>query len=133
MKYTKRIITIISSLFILLGGLVISAEAQTGSRRVQRPIIVRHYWVRRPNFSRWGWYDRWYDPYFYDPYLRERRERYYLEKDVREERKDLREDREKYMRDGVITDKEREKLAKQEAKLQKAINKLNKFRRDRDY
>lgn len=129
MRYTKRFAIILSTVFIFLSGLAISAEAQSNSSmKVRRPIIIRNYWVHNPWYSRWGWYDRWNDPYFYDPYLRVQRERYYKEKDVREARKDLREDQEKYAKDGVITAKEREKLMKRERKLSERIAKLNEFR-----
>lgn len=129
MRYTKRLAIIFSTFFLFLSGLEVSAEAQTkGERHVRRPVIVRQYWVRNPWYSRWGWYDPWYDPYMYDPYLRVQRERYYKEKDVRDARKDLEKDQAKYAKDGVITAEEREKLMKRERKLNERIAKLNKFR-----
>ena len=140
MKYIRRFLLSLFALLILSTAYVESASAQT--RRVvyvRRPVVVRNYVYRNPYWYSRSWYSPyWYgrnwmwdsDPYFYDPYLREQRERYYREKDVRDRRKDLSKDREKYLRDGVITFQEREKLDKQARKLAKAIAKLNDLNRN---
>ena len=69
----------------------------------------------------------YYDPYFYDPFLRAQREKWYLQEDIKDKKKDLAKDQEKFNRDGFLTLEEKEKLAKDEEKLSKAIAKLNKL------
>ena len=70
------------------------------------------------------------DPYYYDPYLRAQRDRYYKERDVRDKRKDLAEDREEYNADGYLTPKEQKKLAKAERKYQEAVADLRDYDSD---
>jgi hypothetical protein len=131
MRNAKRFVVLLFAFLMVSTLYVASTPAQT-RKVVRKPVIVRHYVWRDPFwYSRNWWWNN--DPYFYDPYLRLRRERYELEKDVAEERKDLREDREKYLRDGVIDAKEQEKLFKQQQKVDKAIAKLNNFNRDHDF
>lgn len=102
--------------------MVVSTSAQT-RKRIHRPIIIRQY-VYDP-----FWYSRYwgYDPYFADPYLRERREKYYKEKAVRDANRKLRRDREKYAADGVLTAKEQKKLIERRKKYNKAVRKLAEF------
>jgi hypothetical protein len=128
MRYTKRILTFLFAIAILLGIGTVAASAQT---RGHRP-AVRYYYVQSPfwGFNRWGYYDPFYDPYYYNPYLNERRTRYYKEKDVRDKREDLAEDREKYNADGYLTDKERKKLAKAQRKYNEAVADLDEYNRD---
>jgi hypothetical protein len=133
MKYSRKLGVVFSAIIFLLGIMLFSAspaQAQTRrtvTTRVYRPVIVRHY-VRDPFwYSRWGFYDPFYDPYFYDPYLRERRERYYKEKAVRDANRKWKKDREKYASDGILTAKERRKLAERQEKYHKAVRKLAKF------
>lgn len=124
MRQTKRILTAVFTLIILVGTVSV-AEAQKRVNR--RPVIV--YYGHTDPF----WYDRWStwnDPYYYDPYLRAQRERYYKERDVKDKRKDLAEDREKYESDGYLTDKERRKLAKAERKYQEAVDDLRDYNDD---
>lgn len=129
MRYIKRFGLISFALFLLLGGMVVSGEAQN-RRVVRRPVIVRHYAWRDP-----FWYSRnWLfnDPYWYDPYLREQRDRYYKEKAVKDASKKLSKDQAKYNADGVLTDKEREKLDKRQRDYARAVNKLDEFNDDTD-
>ena len=125
----KRILSSIFAITLLLGTVVVTAEAQRrGSGYTKRP-VVRYYYVHR---SFWG-FDHggyWNDPYYSDPYLMEQRTRYYKEKDVRDKREDLAEDREKYEADGYLTDKERKKLAKAERKYQEAVEDLRDYNSD---
>jgi hypothetical protein len=133
MRSTTKLFGFIFSLFLIVGAFVIHGSAQTrGFRVVRRPVIVRNYWGRDPFWHTRGWYDPWYDPYFNDPYLYERRERYYKEKSVKDASRKLKEDREKYGADGVITAKEQEKLAKRERDYTKAVENLRKFNDDSD-
>ena len=130
MRYIKRLGLISFALFLLLSGMVVSAEAQNRGRVVRRPIIVRHYGWRNPFWYSRGW--MWNDPYYYDPYLREQRDRYYKEKAVKDASKKLDKDQAKYASDGVVTAKEREKLDKRQRDYSKAMDKLNKFNEDSD-
>jgi len=127
MRYMKRILSSIFAITLLLGTVVVTAEAQTRGRGYYRP-VVRYYHINRPfwGFNHWGWND----PYYYDPYLMERRTRYYKEKDVRDKREDLAEDRQEYQADGYLTEKERKKLAKAERKYQEAVEDLRDYNSD---
>jgi hypothetical protein len=124
MRYTKRIIIFIFAVFLLVGMAAATASAQTRKHRV-----VRYYYVQPDPFWPWNRYGN--DPYYYDPYLRAQRTRYYKERDVRDKRKDLAEDREEYNADGYLTPKEQKKLAKAERKYQEAVADLRDY--DSDY
>ena len=128
MRYTTKIGVLFFAIFLFAG---IMAENTFGQRRgyVRRPIIVRHYGYD-PFWQPYGWWGN--DPYFNDPYLYHQREKYYKEKAVKDARRKLSEDREKYGSDGVITAKEQEKLDKRARDYNKAVNKLDDFRRDSD-
>jgi len=122
MRYLKRIAAIIPLMAALFVMGAINTQAQTRVRRVvvvQRPIFFHHF----------GFYDPFYDPYYYDPYLQAQREKYYLQEDVKDKRKDLAKHQEKYRSDGYLTPKEQEKLAKDQEKYNKAVRKLNDFDR----
>ena len=127
MRYLKRISAIISLMAVIFAAGTISSQAQVrGGRRV---VIVRpafHGGFYRP----YGFYNPFYEPYYYDPYLQAQREKYYLQKDVKDKRKDLAKHQEKYGEDGYVTPKEQEKLAKDREKYEKAQAKLNKYNRD---
>jgi hypothetical protein len=127
MRITKALLLTALSLVFVAGVYVSDAPAQ---RRVYytRPFVTRPYLWARPAWSSayWGWND----PYSYDPYYREQRERYYKQKDVKDSAKKLRKDREKYVSDGVLTAKEEEKLAKRQRDYNKAVQKLNEFESD---
>jgi hypothetical protein len=129
MKYAKRFGIIISVLIFVFSIMAMNVSAQTRRViRVHHPVHVHRYWRYDPFWSSslWG-----YDPYFYDPYLRDQRDKYYKEKAVRDASKKLSKDRTKYQSDGVITAKEQEKLMKRRHDYEKAVAKLNKFNRDR--
>jgi hypothetical protein len=118
---------------MLTVAFVVSTSGQRRVRSVQsgtvyRPVAVRRVYWRNPFYPRF--YDPFYDPYFYDPYLRERRERYYREQSLRSKERELRKHREKYGRDGVITAKEQRELDDDIRDVQKARAKLAEHRRD---
>lgn len=134
MRYAKKPALSIFAIFIFLSTFAIDGSGQSsGQKSVQRPVFVRHYWVRDPFWSsrRWG-FDPWYDPYFYDPYLREQRERYYKERAVKDAGKKLAKYQEKYNSDGVLTAKESRKLSERAEKYDRAQRKLDEFNRDSD-
>lgn len=132
MKYLKPFGVIVSAIILLSSMVIISsidASAQRRSVRVSggyyRPIVTRRVYYRPFFYSRY--YDPFYDPYFYDPYLRAQRDRYYRQEAVRDAREDLAEHRQKYYADGVLTDKERRKLADDQEDLSKALRRLRAY------
>jgi hypothetical protein len=133
MRYLKPFGVIVSAIILLSSMVVISAlDASAQTRRMIRvsggyssPIVTRRVFYRPFYYSRY--YDPFYDPYFYDPYLRAQRDRYYRQEAVRDARKDLAEHTEKYNADGVLTDKERRKLADDQADLNKALRRLRAY------
>jgi len=128
MRYVKRLTLLISAMIVLFGATAMDVSAQRrGVVVVRRPVIVRSHWGS-PFWHGWGWND----PYLYDPYLREQRDRYYKEKAVKDASKKLDKDKAKYTADGVLTDKEREKLDKRNRDYNKAVEKLSDFNRDTD-
>jgi hypothetical protein len=128
MKFTNKILTLVFAIVLLTGVSAISASAQSrGVRVIRRPLVVRQYYYRPNPF----WYRNYYwgDRYYYDPYLREREQRYYLESELSGNKKELRKHLDKYNADGVITAKEREELADDYRDVEKAQRKLNEFNR----
>jgi len=129
MKFLKYFAFIgITAFFLVSMSTDASAQkvitTQISTTRV-RPVVARRVFFRR-HYDRF-WDSYYYDPYFYDPFLRAQREKFYLQEDVKDKKKDLAKDQEKFNRDGVLTIEEREKLARDEEKLGRAIAKLNKF------
>jgi hypothetical protein len=133
MKHSRKLLTLIFAIVLFAGLAVADASAQRrgGGRFVQqRPVIVRQYYVRRYN-PYWYW-NSWGNPYYYDyydPYYSERRQRYYLENELRGNRAELRKHLEKYNADGVITAKERKELDDDYRDVARSQRKLNAFRR----
>ena len=129
MKQRNKILTILFVMFMLAGGLVYEASAQ--SRRVvtvQRPVIVRHYVYRDPFWRTryWGYYD----PYWSNPYVRYQEQRFYLERELAGNRRELAEHQRKYRADGVITAKERRELEDDYKDVRESIQKLRRFSRN---
>ena len=131
MKYGTKILTIVFAVFMLSGGLLLEASAQ---RRVYvrsigtRPVIVRRYIYRDP-FWRSRYYSGFYDPYYYSPYLRHQEQRYYLERELTGNRRELSKHLMKYRADGVITAKERRELADDYEDVRDSTEKLRRFSR----
>jgi len=122
MRYKKVFLTIAFAVLFMGGAFVSSSQAQ------QRRIIVYRPVYTRPFFG-----FRHYDPFWYQmyetPYQRYQEERYYAESNLRDKQKDLRKHREKYARDGYLTPKEQEKLAKDQRKLAEARERAAQYRR----
>lgn len=129
MKHSKKLLTLIFATVLFIGLAVADASAQRrgGGRFIRRPVIVRQYYVQRYN-PYWYW-NSWDSPYFYDPYLSERQQRYYLERELRGNREELRKHLEKYNADGVITAKERKELDDDYRDVARSQRNLNQFRR----
>ena len=136
MKYTKKILTLFFAVVLLIGSSVIFTQAQRRVVRVvRRPVVVSPYYYNNYyGYSRRyynPWYDSFYgDPYFYDPYLSQQRQRYYLQRELSGNKSELRKHLEKYNADGVITAKEREELADDYRDVEKATRKLKEFNED---
>ncbi len=108
MKYVKPVFITFLAILLFGGALVLETQAQRrGNVVVRRPVIVRPI-VRRPF---WGWrYRGFYDPYFHSPYHRYAEQKYYLERELKGNERELAEHQEKYRTDGVITAKEQREL-----------------------
>ena len=130
MKYSGKLLTLFFAAFLLIGTIVISTPAQRrGVVRVyRRPVVVRPYYYYSP-LSYWNYWDNAYygDPYFYDPYLRAQRQKYYLQQELNGNKRELRKHLEKYNADGVITAKEREELEDDYRDVERATRKLREF------
>lgn len=149
MKHIKRIGTISLAIAFFVSIFAISSSAQIRGRiSVGTRPAVRTYAPRRvyanPYYNGFygrGFYNRGFygdpfwgnsifnDPYYTNPRLRALADRQYAEDQVRSKRKDIREYREKIGKDGYVTDKEQEKLAKKYREYDKRVQKLN----DADY
>lgn len=123
MKYAKQLFITAVAAIMLGAGLVYEASAQR--RVVRRPIIVRTYVYRDP-----FWYSRYYDPYYYSPYRRYAEQRYYLERDLEGNRRELAKHLRKYRADGVITAKERRELEDDYKDVRESTMRLRRFRRN---
>jgi hypothetical protein len=129
MKKGKKILTIFFAMFILSVGFVYEASAQRRVVTVRRPIIVRNYIYRDP-----FWYSRYYrspfyGSYYYSPYQRYQEQRYYLERDLAGNQRELAEHQRKYRADEVITEKEQRELEDDIKDVQKSQARLRSFSR----
>lgn len=126
MRYTKRALTFIFAILLLMGTAAIAASAQRrGGRGYHRP--VRVYYVQRDPF--WSW-NYWNNPYYYDPYYSERQQRYYLRSRLQGNQRELNKHLEKYNADGVLTAKERRELEDDYKDVNRARSNLSRYNRD---
>lgn len=135
MRYAKRAILFTFAILMFGGGLALDASAQ-GRRgnsvsRGTRPIIVRRiirpHWGLRRHY--WG-YNSFYDPYWRSPYMRYQEQKYYLERELRGNERELREHQEKYRADGQVTAKEQRELEDDYKDVREARAKLSRFNRN---
>ena len=130
MKVSNKILTVAFAMFILGAGFVYEASAQT--RRyysVRRPAVVRTYVYRDPFWRTRYWGSSFYDPYYYSPYLRAQERRYYLQRELAGNQRELNKHLRKYKADGVITEKERRELEDDYKDVRKSMQKLRNFSR----
>ena len=137
MKYAKRALISVVAILMFGGALALDASAQSrrNSVAVRRPTVVRQI-VRRPY---WG-HRRWYRPYwgysgFYDsywssPYMRYNEQKFYLERELRGNERELAEHQEKYRRDGTITAKEQRELEDDVKDVRNSRVRLSQFLRN---
>jgi len=132
MKYGKRILITFFAILLSGGALVLDTPAQRrGTVVIQRPVVVRQI-IRRPF---WGYRPYWRysgfdDPYYYSPYLRYAEQKYYLERELRGNQRELSEHQEKYRADGVITAKEQRELEDDISDVRRARANLDRFLRN---
>ncbi|HEV7646212.1 MAG TPA: hypothetical protein VGO50_19920 [Pyrinomonadaceae bacterium] len=119
MRYLKRSAIVLSLLLVLFGATAVTAEAQR--RGYRRPVIIVN---QNPFWHGWG-----YNPYYYDPYYRERQQRDYLENRVDGNLNELEKHKQKYYADGVLTDKERRELADDEKDYNNSVRQLDRYHR----
>jgi len=129
MRYSKRILTAVFAIVLLIGSAVVSTSAQQRGTIIYRPVVVRPFYGYNRFWNRW--YDPfWGDPSFYDPYYRERQQRAYLQGAVKGNRRELQKHLEKYNKDGVITAKERAELEDDYRDVRRAEQRLEDFEND---
>ena len=134
MKYAKRILLTFFAILFFGGVLVLDTQAQ--ARRtvvVQRPVVVQRSIVRRPIWGHRSFYaltGATDITNYYSPYLRYAEQKYYLERELRGNERELAEHQEKYRADGVITAKEQRELDDDIKDVRNARANLSRFLRN---
>jgi hypothetical protein len=127
MRYKNLFLTLVFALFLVGGAFITSASAQTRRVIVYRPVYTHPYWG-------WGFHRGFYDPFWADmyktPYERYQEERWYAQRELAGNQRELAKHREKYARDGVITAKERRELEDDVRDVAKARARLNQLNRN---
>ena len=136
MRRSRKILTLVFTMFVAATGFVISADAQTRrgvtvTRTRSQPVVVRRVVYRDPFWrSRyWGrrYYDPFYDPYYYSPYLQYKDQETRLRQELAGNRRELAEHLSKYRADGVLTDKERRELEDDRKDVANSERRLRQF------
>jgi hypothetical protein len=126
MRYKNLVLTLVFALFLVGGAFFTNASAQRRRVIVYRPIITRPWG--------WGFHRYYYDPFWADmyktPYERYQEERYYAQRELAGNERELAKHREKYARDGVITAKERRELEDDVRDVAKARARLAQLNRN---
>ena len=133
MNKGKNILTLIFAALMVTGAFVISGPAQT-RRIIVRPVVVRrNVSPYRGYRNYWGspaWrYSNVYDPYWNDPYLRYQEQRYYLQRELQGNERELQKHEQKYRADGYISPKEQKELADDIRDVQRSRQKLRQYGR----
>jgi hypothetical protein len=135
---------IVFALFMFAGGLAIGASAQRRGgqvvvvRQVRRPMIHRRYIYRDPFWrTRYAWSPYWgywgnyyYDSFWQSPYDYYLEQRYYLERELAGNRRELQKHQQEYRADGIITEKERRELDDDYKDVQRSTQRLRQFLRE---
>ena len=136
MRRSRKILTLVFTMFVAAAGFVISVDAQTRrgvtvTRTRSQPVVVRRVAYRDPFWrSRyWGrrYYDPFYDPYYYSPYLQYKDQETRLRQELAGNRRELAEHLSKYRADGVLTDKERRELEDDRKDVANSERRLRQF------
>jgi hypothetical protein len=116
---------------MLAGGLISEASAQRVVY-VRRPVVVRSYIYRDPFWrTRYYGYSPFYDSYYYQsPYEQYLERRYYLQRELAGNRRELAKHQRKYRADGVITAKEQRELDDDIRDVQRSAQRLRNFSRN---
>ena len=128
MKFGRKFLTIAFAMFMLAVGLTYEASAQRRVATVRRPVIVRSYVYRDP-FWRTRYYDPFYSSYYRSPYLQYQEQRFYLQRELAGNRRELAEHLRKYRADGVITAKEQRELNDDYKDVRRSTERLRRFSR----
>jgi|SRR4051812_35692714 hypothetical protein len=131
MRFGKRFLTLIFALFMLTSIYIVSAEAQT--RRVvvvRRPVAVRSYYSPYWRARYWGYYDPFYADLYKSPYERYLEDRWYAQRELSGNQRELQKHLQKYRADGYISPKEQRELDDDVRDVQKARARLNKLNRN---
>jgi len=128
MKLGKKFLTIAFAMFMLTAGLTYEASAQRRVVSVRRPVIVRTYVYRDP-FWHMRYYDPYYSSYYYSPYLRYQEQRFYLQRELAGNQRELAEHLREYRADGVITAKEQRELDDDYKDVRESTRRLREFSR----
>jgi hypothetical protein len=130
MKFGKRSLTFVFALFMLMGTYVYSAQAQTGRVIVvRRPVVVRPYYNPYWGARAWRYYDPFYADLYKSPYERYLEEKWYAERELAGNQRELQEHQQKYRADGFISPKEQKELQDDIKDVQKARARLNRLNR----
>ena len=139
MKHAKRFLTLVFALFMLTGAFIVSAQAQTVVVRRTRPVVVHRvyypspYWRYRSHYWRaryFGYYDPFWADFYKTPYERYLEERWYAERELAGNQRELQKHQLKYRADGYISPKEQKELADDIRDVQKARARLNRLNRN---
>ena len=130
MKFGKRFLTLVFAVFMLGGLYVASAKAQTGRVIVRRPVVVRHYRYNPFWRSHYWRYDPFYADLYKSPYERYLEEKWYAERELAGNQRELQKHQQKYRADGYISPKEQRELEDDIKDVQKARARLNKLNRN---
>ena len=137
MNMGRKLLVFVFAMFMVVGGLAVSASAQTGGRvvvrrSINRPVVVRRYvrpYVGYRNY--WGspyyGYSSFYDPYWNSPYLRYQDQKFSLQQELAGNQRELAKHQAKYRADGYISDKERRELEDDVRDVQRSRQRLNSF------
>ena len=128
MRYKKVFLTLIFALFLTTGTFVSNSEAQI--RRNRRPVVIYHPVYISPYWGFRRYRDPFWRSYYQTPYERYLEERWYAERELAGNERELAKHREQYSRDGVITDKERRELEDDVRDVAKARARLNQLNRN---
>jgi len=137
MNMGRKLLVFVFAMFMVVGGLAVSASAQTGGRVVVRRSINRPVVVRRYVSPYWGYRNYWgspyygyssfYDPYWNSPYLRYQDQKFSLQRELAGNQRELAKHQAKYRADGYISDKERKELEDDVRDVQRSRQRLNSF------
>lgn len=134
MRLRNKFLSLVFAMFVVVGGLAVSSASAQTRTNVQRPIVVRTVVYRNPYYygnrywgRGYGYYDPFYDSYYYSPYLRYKDQEYSLRSELAGNRRELQKHLEKYRADGVITAKEQRELADDRKDVANSEYKLRRF------